>query len=728
MVEEAARMASTELTVESTTGTAAELRVAEIHAAVEAELLRRVPSDTECGICCKPYADIAAAAAAANGAGAVTAVLPCCHTVCRTCVLVCLERNSVACPVCALRFTALTTTEQVEALSRNPFIEVGLNSHAQCSECRAAGMEPDEHSRATMACTAKDCEAALCNMHAPLHGRMPQTRGHVMAPSTAHAAAAADVCGAHGKPLDTYCINCQALICLACTLKSGPHPSADPDHHSVLLSEQLQTITDELAAAKQIATECQSEAIARLAAIRAAEAAVDQRSAALVSELERAFDVVMQILLARKELLVEQVMAVTREKRASLAAAAGALQQEWTSLQGGVALIEQLLADPTRPTRVGYLASTAQLHMQLAARRELTPVPVLETIKVVVKPSVQRMIETVGSLHCLFAHGPSSTAIGDGLHSARVGEESTVVVTALTRDKKYVRPSQDVVQAHLRFGEVGDHSTVVTACDVQDEGDGVFSVTYTPTELGQHHLSIFINGEALGGSPFTVHVRDVHGKMFSWGGAPEYDNRGIIYYLATDSRTDTWENPHNTEVVEVSGTEGKIRGRLSQFVGNRPGSLRVGPGLGVWLGVRFNVRIAPTGYMLSYNSAVNGQFAPRNWNLEGSNDDGETWDVLKSHQNDATFNKSTITAYWPLSTATPDASYSRFRVVLTGKNSSRYETLYCSCIELYGVLLDQDDDNAADDNNDDNDDEEGGDDVDDEDDDNADPTGYIAVS
>ena len=140
---------------------------AAIRTAVEATLERRIPSASICAICYKSYADIAATAA--SSAVGLTAVLPCCHTVCRNCVRICAETRSVACPVCAERFDAITTVALVDALPRDAFIEDGVHAgeHIQCSDCIA-----DE-----MTCIAvarcERCAKDLCDAHALIHKRHP---------------------------------------------------------------------------------------------------------------------------------------------------------------------------------------------------------------------------------------------------------------------------------------------------------------------------------------------------------------------------------------------------------------------------------------------------------------------------------------------------------------------------------------------------------------------------
>ena len=267
---------------------------------------------------------------------------------------------------------------------------------------------------------------------------------------------------------------------------------------------------------------------------------------------------------------------------------------------------------------------------------------------------------------------------GEGLKAARIGKTADFVVTAISRSDERVRVGGDRVEARLHAG----NDAAGAACTVADIGDGTYTVTYAASALGAHQLHVRVNGNAVAGSPFTVTVARA---TFEWGGSPQYDNRGIIYHLATAGGTQPWKNPHDSGVVVVTA-QGSVSGPLREFVNNAVGTLFVGGAHGAWLAVDLRgKKVVPSGYMLSQYNGGSGAF-PRNWSLEGSND-GATWILLKAHANDQTFNATTWTAYWPIPIDVNKA-YSHFRVVLTGTNSSNNVWLFTSCIELYGELLD----------------------------------------
>ena len=100
---------------------------------------------------------------------------------------------------------------------------------------------------------------------------------------------------------------------------------------------------------------------------------------------------------------------------------------------------------------------------------------------------------------------------------------------------------------------------------ITDRGDGTYSVSYKGSREGDHCLHVSVNGRAIQKSPFAVKV--VSNVLLTFGGGPFYDNRGVLYYLATSGGTQPWTNPNKAGVVTV--TYNIQSGRVDLFVGNR---------------------------------------------------------------------------------------------------------------------------------------------------------------
>ena len=82
----------------------------------------------------------------------------------------------------------------------------------------------------------------------------------------------------------------------------------------------------------------------------------------------------------------------------------------------------------------------------------------------------------------------------------------------------------------------------------------------------------------------------------------------------------------------------------------------------------------------------NGGYRLRSWELQGSEGDSAGWVTLRKHTNDEVLaNKGFATAGWAVEGG--KGSFSQFRVLMTGPNSSGYNRLACAGLELYGTLL-----------------------------------------
>ena len=81
-----------------------------------------------------------------------------------------------------------------------------------------------------------------------------------------------------------------------------------------------------------------------------------------------------------------------------------------------------------------------------------------------------------------------------------------------------------------------------------------------------------------------------------------------------------------------------------------------------------------------------GRCRLRSWELQGREGDSAGWVTLRKHTNDkALADKGFATAGWAVEGG--KGSFSQFRVLQTGKNSSGYTELCCAGLELYGTLL-----------------------------------------
>merc|ERR1712087_443641 len=104
---------------------------------------------------------------------------------------------------------------------------------------------------------------------------------------------------------------------------------------------------------------------------------------------------------------------------------------------------------------------------------------------------------------------------------------------------------------------------------------------------------------------------------------------------------------------------------------------------GAWASIEFvdRLTVRPTKYTLSH-CTVSGYYL-RSWVFEGSND-GEHWTMIREHSNDESLNAKGQSHSWD--TPNADGYFNRFRVRMTGEDSSGYWVLCAHALEIYGFL------------------------------------------
>ena len=174
----------------------------------------------------------------------------------------------------------------------------------------------------------------------------------------------------------------------------------------------------------------------------------------------------------------------------------------------------------------------------------------------------------------------------------------------------------------------------------------------------------------------------------------DFDQNGVLYYLATDGGRAAYTNPHDSGKIVVTASSVE-QGTLQGFVQHPQGGQRhnyTNDGANSWVGVQLPAGLAVTKYTLRTDK--HGHFALRNWNLEGSND-GETWVVLRQHSNDTALAATPMSvASWDVAphhagdggAAAPLRYFTRFRVHMTGPNAYGSNYLMMAGLELYGLI------------------------------------------
>jgi len=163
----------------------------------------------------------------------------------------------------------------------------------------------------------------------------------------------------------------------------------------------------------------------------------------------------------------------------------------------------------------------------------------------------------------------------------------------------------------------------------------------------------------------------------------DFDDQGILYWLATCGRRQPWENPHLTGKVIVSASSIE-KGAPHDMLLRTPTELWTKDVPASWFSIDLGPTraVVPTHYTIRHGANYKAD-SLRTWDLRGSND-GVNWKLLKRHINDDSLNSNFATCSFPVQSVTQ--AYRHFRILQTGHNSSNHNFLVLSGFELYGTL------------------------------------------
>ncbi|MCL6750063.1 hypothetical protein KBT16_03355 [Nostoc sp. CCCryo 231-06] len=157
------------------------------------------------------------------------------------------------------------------------------------------------------------------------------------------------------------------------------------------------------------------------------------------------------------------------------------------------------------------------------------------------------------------------------------------------------------------------------------------------------------------------------------------DANGLFYYLGRQKNTTAWSNPHgNGLTVSASAVDNGSVDQLCNRIGNDFWTPSV-PNSWVSfyiLSGKLNCR-----HYSIKSRETHTDYYPRNWKLQGSNDNSN-WVDLDTQSNNAGLSSPAQWLSLPV-TATNDY-YSYFRILNTGVSSSNYYHLCLGEVELYG--------------------------------------------
>ena len=497
--------------------------------------------------------------------------LPCHHSYCEQCLEKMQVQNKIICPEC--RKEAIIPAGRVSDLPNNFFInrmvdelvlkrKVEGEEEVKCDEC-------DEDEPVVAYCP--ECNMFFCQTCNELHKRSKRFRGHGIVPLTElrsnkdvtiQPKAKAPICKEHDIELLFYCETCEQLICMYCTVKE--HNGHDHDTVKKMATKHRNELNEVTAPVDEMIRDL-SEAHNNIDKMMKK---VRQQGDEVDKKIDQHYNKLVQKLTKQKEQLKQQANDAVSQKERELM-----LQQEEVEYtQAEVLSMKELKDAIEKSSDQEALSAKKQMidRMQQITDKfnKLDTDPrQLVTMEFVPSkesfPQFGQLLTHIDPGACEVVNLPNHIAVGKEL-------QFSIITKYRNGSQCSIGGSQVSVQLESNTGEV------ITA-QVVDNKDGSYMASFVAQQVGEVKLSIFINGQQIKGSPYSLVVYDYtrvgkpsktvnnNGNMGTpWGIA--FGNNGM-WAVADVSKFCVYIFDGQNQLIGEVGSYGSGNGQLDRPVG-----------------------------------------------------------------------------------------------------------------------------------------------------------------
>ena len=426
--------------------------------------------------------------------------LPCHHSYCEQCLEKMQVQSKIICPEC--RKEAIVPPGGVKNLDNNFFInrlvdefilkrKVEGEEEVKCDECE--GEDP-------VVAFCPDCTMFLCHVCNECHKRSIKSRSHGIVPLT-ELRANKDVtiqpkpkvlvCSEHEYELKHYCESCDELVCLYCTVKD--HNGHNHDTVKKMVDKHRQELKKITAPVEEMIkglsdTHDKNEKMRKK---------IRQQGDEVNKKIDQHYDGVIQKLMEQKEQLKQQV-----HDTVSLKVKAVTTQlEEVEYAQAEVLSIKELNDAVEKSSDQEVLSVKKQVidrMQQITTKFKKINLPPVQQVTMEFVPTK----ETFPQFGWLRSVDPHNCEVVDiPKYSIKAKKIEFTIITKLNNGDDCSRGGS---QVSVQLGGVSD----TTQMQVRDNNDGSYMASFVPQQFGEVKLSVFVNGEQIKGSPYSVMVRD----------------------------------------------------------------------------------------------------------------------------------------------------------------------------------------------------------------------------
>ena len=420
--------------------------------------------------------------------------LPCHHSYCEQCLEKMQVQSKIICPEC--RKEAIVPPGGVKDLDDNFFInhlvdefilkrKVG-KQEVICDQCQ--GEDP-------VVAFCPDCTLFLCHVCNEYHKRSTKFRDHAVV-SLMEIKYKEDIpiqpkprammCRDHDIELLFYCETCDQLVCMYCTVKNHK------DHNHDTVKKMVDKHRQELKKITAYIEEMIRSLFCTHDNIENIRKKIRQQGDEVSMKIDQHYDRVVQKLMKRKELLKQQVCDTVSKREKAVTTQLDEVenaQAEMLSLKELNNAVKKSFDQEVLSVKKQVIDRMQQITEKY---KNLNLLPVqLATMEFV--PDLSQF----GFLHIVNSH--MSQVVN--LPKCVIKDKETKV-TIITKDDNGDHCSRGGSQVVVQLGRVND------TIQVRDNNDGSYVASFVPQQVGEVMLSVFVNGQQIKGSPYSVMVKD----------------------------------------------------------------------------------------------------------------------------------------------------------------------------------------------------------------------------
>ena len=295
------------------------------------------------------------------------------------------------------------------------------------------------------------------------------------------------MCREHDIELLFYCETCDQLVCMYCTVKD--HNGHNHDTVKKMVSKHRQELKKITAPVEEM-TKGLSDTHGNIEKMRKK---IRQQGDVVNKKIDQYYDIVVQKLMEQREELKQQVSdTVSQEEKAITTQL-----EEVEYAQAEVLSMKELNDAMEKSSDQEVLSVKKQVidrMQQITDKYKKVNLPPVQQATIIVEfvPAEIALPQfgKVGSVD------PSNCEVADLSNNIIKGKKTSVTIITKLNNGDCCSGGGSQVSAQL--GGVTD------AAQVRDNNDGSYMASFVPQKVGEVKLSVFVNGQQIKGSPYSV--------------------------------------------------------------------------------------------------------------------------------------------------------------------------------------------------------------------------------